>query len=63
MSVSELSVIIKNEEKRLTKKYLMHDPFVVTEHDPQISQCISESLKEFNDEATDVNVKITMCVR
>lgn len=59
----ELTVIIKDEEKRLAKKYLIYEPFVCVEHDPMITDCIEELLKDFASEPDHININIKMCVK
>lgn len=61
--VSELTVIIKDEEKTLKKTHLIHDAYHVDDNDPIIKTAIEDLLKEFNAEPSDINVKIKMCVR
>lgn len=61
--VSEISITVKNDEKRLTKKSLEYDEYTVSENDPLIQELIREAVKEFQDEVTDVKIKITMSVR
>lgn len=40
--VSEIKVIIKDDEKRMTKKFLIYDPYHVSEDDPIIKKCIEK---------------------
>lgn len=61
--VSELTIIVKDDEKSLKCKSLIHDPYCVDDSDPVIAQAISQALKEFQGEPTDINIKINMCVR
>lgn len=62
MSASEVTIVIKDDEKRLSKKYLKYEAFTVDEYDPILAQCIRETEKEFGGEPTDITVKITMTV-
>lgn len=60
---SELSITVKNEETRLTKKHLIYDVYAVHEDDPLIKEHIDAAVKEFNATPDKVSVKITMEVR
>jgi hypothetical protein len=61
--ISEITVIVKDDERSLRKKHLIYDVYAIDENDPILSQCIRDSEKEFGGEATDVQVKISMTVR
>ena len=61
--VSELTIIIRNEEKRCTTKHLIYDPYMVSENDKVIQDCIDAAIKDFNGEPDDVKVKITMEIK
>ncbi len=56
----EITIIIKDDEKSLRKKFLVHDPVTVSYLDPIIANCINETLKNFDGEPEDVKVKITL---
>ena len=57
---SELTVIVKNEEKRQTTKHLIYDDYQVKYDDPSIAQCIADAVKQFGAEPDDIKVKITL---
>lgn len=57
---SELSVTIKDDDKKLNKKFIIYDPYEVKEDDPTIKKCIEETLANFNGQPTDVKVNIIM---
>jgi hypothetical protein len=57
---SELSVIVKNDEKRQTTKHLIYEDYQVKYDDPIIAKCIEEAVKQFNAEPDDIKLKITM---
>lgn len=61
--LSEITVTIKDDEKRLSKKSLQYESYEVSESDPIIQECIRELSKEFNGDPTDITVKITMSIR
>ena len=60
---SEISVTIKDSEKRLTKKYPTYASYSVQEDDPVIKECVEETLKNFGDEPDDIKVRITMEIK
>ncbi len=55
---SEISVTIKDDEKRLNKKFTIYDTFTVDENDPIIKDCIRETLENFD--GTPDNIKVTI---
>jgi hypothetical protein len=60
MSFSELSVTIKDDEKRLNKKFVLYETYTVDENDPVIQDCIKETLENFDGEPDSVKVTITL---
>ena len=58
--VSELTVIIKDDERTLKTKNLVYDEYTIREDDPIIRQYVDQAIKEFAGEATDIQVKISM---
>lgn len=58
--VSEVSICIKDDEKRLTKKFLVYDTFTTDYEDPTIVNCINETLENFNGEPDSVKVTIVL---
>lgn len=61
--VSELSVIIKDDEKRLTKDFLEYEVFTVDENDPVIQRVLKETLDNFDGEPSDIDIKIKMKIQ
>jgi len=61
--LSEITVVVKNEEKRQTTKHLVYDIYTVHEEDPIIKGFIDQALKQFNDEPDDIRIKISMEVK
>lgn len=57
---SEISITIKNDEKRLNKKFMFYEEYTVSEEDPVIKDCIEQTLKEFNETPDSVKVCIIM---
>jgi len=60
---SEISITVKNDEKRQTTKHLIYDVYAVHEEDPLIKDLMDKAVKEFNDTPDKVSVKITMEVK
>ena len=60
---SEISITVKNEEKRQTTKHLIYDVYAVHEEDLLIKDLMDKAVKEFNDTPDKVRVKITMEVK
>ncbi len=60
MDCSELTVIIKDEEKTLRKTFLMYDAYKVSYEDPNIKACIEETLNNFDGEPSHITVKIQL---
>lgn len=62
--LSELTVTIKDEDgKRLSKKFQIHESYLVDDSDPIIAGHIAMVLKEFQGEPSDINLKIAVCIR
>lgn len=57
---SEISVTIKDDEKRLNKKFPCYESLTVDENDPVIKQCIEETLENFGGTPDNIKVTITM---
>jgi hypothetical protein len=60
---SEISITVKNDEKRQTTKHLIYDVYAVHEEDPLIKDLMDKAVKEFNETPDKVSVKITMEVK
>lgn len=58
--VAEVTITVKNPEKKLTKNHLIYEEFKACEHDPIISELIRETVKEFSDEVEKIQVKILL---
>ena len=57
---SEITVIIKDDEKTLKKKFGIYDPYTVEENNEIIKNCIDETLKNFDGTPDDIKVKISL---
>jgi hypothetical protein len=60
---SEISVTIKDDEKRLTKKYLQYEKYLVAEDEPIILQCVEETLENFSGTPDSIKVCIVMEIK
>lgn len=58
--VSELTIIIKDDEKSLRKKFLIYDPYQVSDDDVTIRNCIEETLTNFDGTPAKITAKITL---
>jgi hypothetical protein len=59
----EMSITVKNEEKRQTTKHLVYDTCTVSDDDPIIQGHIEAAVKEFNAEPDDIKIKIILEVK
>lgn len=60
----ELVITIKDEEdRRLSKPFLIYEPVTLVDNDPIINKCLKELLEEFKGEPDDIKVKATMVLR
>ena len=60
MIPSEITVTVKDEERRLTSKTLCYEKYSVDDNDPIIKDCIARALKDFATDPSGIKVKITM---
>lgn len=60
--VSEITVTVRNDEKKLSHKYLVYETVTTSDTDPIIKDCISKSLAAFVDEYDKIKVKINLLV-
>jgi len=59
-SASEITITIKNEEKRQVTKHLIYEVYTVSEDDMVIKQLIAQALQQFNADPDDVRIRITL---
>lgn len=57
---AELTIIVKDSEKTLKRKDIIYDPFTMCSDDPLIMRYVNETLKNFDGEPTDVQIKVSM---
>lgn len=57
----EASVRIKNDESKLTKKFLIYDTdIVLSTEDPKLKNIVDEALKEFDKSGIPEDITITI---
>ena len=61
-SASELTITIKNEEKRQITKHLLYEVYTVSDEDILIKSLIAQALQEFNAEPEDIRIRINLTV-
>lgn len=60
----ELVITIRDEEDRkLSKPFLIYEPVTLIDSDPIIMRCLKELLEEFKGEPDDIKLKATMVLR
>lgn len=57
---SEISVTIKDDEKRLNKKFTSYEVYEIEENDSVIKSCIEETLSNFDGKPDSIKVNITL---
>lgn len=58
--VAEIAVIVKNDDKTLTSRFLEYEPFQLKNDDPVLKNYIDEALKNFGDSPESVRIRINM---
>lgn len=58
--MNELTVILKDSERRYSQKFLMYDSYAMNDSDPVIHNCIAEAKKSFEGEPESIQVKVHM---
>ena len=57
---SEITITIKDDEKRLVAKYLIYEKYQVDIHDDVIGKCIADTMTNFQGEPESVKVRINL---
>lgn len=57
--MSELTIILKDENRTYKHKSLVYQPFIISENDPIILNAILEAKKNFDGEPEDIIVKVS----
>jgi hypothetical protein len=60
---SELSITVKNEEKRQTTNHLIYDTYAINEEDPIVKELIDQAVTQFNASVDSIRIKISMEVK
>lgn len=60
--ISEITVIVKDDEKKLQRKELCHEEFKVSLSDALLARLIHDVTEEFKGEPTDVQIRIKVTV-
>ena len=58
--MTEICVIVKDEDKTLKKNFLCHEHYVVSQDDPIVKAFIDETLSEFKGTPDSIVVKIIL---
>jgi hypothetical protein len=61
--VALLEVIVKDEQRRLRRDFLIYEPFTMHENDDTISKCVKETVDEFKGEPDDIKLKASMVLK
>lgn len=56
----DLTIIVKNEEKKFSRDFLIYESLTLDETNPILKQYISDTVAEFVGEPTDIKIKATM---
>lgn len=60
----ELIITIRDEENRkLSKPFLIYEPVTLVDNDPIIVKCLKELLEEFKGEPDDIKLKAIMVLK
>jgi len=59
----ELSIHMKDDERKLVKDFLIYEPLTLTDQDPTIVRCVKEVREEFKGEPEDIIIKAKMIMR
>ena len=59
-TATELTITIKDEEKTVKNKFLLYDPYILSDDDPIIKECIGKTLQDFNGEPCSIKLKATL---
>lgn len=60
--LAEIAVIIKDDERTMTQKFLEYSPFSISDDDETLNNYIKKAIEEFPGEPDDVKVRITIQV-
>ena len=60
MSMIELTVTIKGDDRNYKQKFLIYEPVTMTEHDPEIKKCLQEALSAAKIENPNIKIRANM---
>jgi len=55
----EIAITLKDDERRMTHKFLIYEPFVADPQDETVERCIKEAMESFKGSPDVVKVKIS----
>lgn len=58
--VTEVTVILKADERKYTQKFLSYEDYTVNQDDPVIMQFIEEAKKSFEGKPEQVKIRVNM---
>lgn len=58
--LSEIAVIVKDDERTYTQRFLEYENFSVSDTDETLNRYIKQTLEEFQGEPQDVKIRITI---
>jgi hypothetical protein len=61
--MSELTVILKDSERKYTQKFIIYEIYEVRIYDMKIKKCIEEAKKNFDGEPDTIQIKIHLEVQ
>ena len=56
--MTELTVILKDDERTYRQKFLIYEIYSTSEEDPVITNCIDEACKNFQGQPEEIQIKI-----
>lgn len=56
----ELSITVSDDERKVTKKYVMHTPISIEHEDESLAAMVKEVVDMFNGEPDSITIKIRM---
>ena len=59
----EISISLKDSEKRMTHKFLIYDEVNVSSNDQTIRECINEAKKSFDGQPESITIKCKLVVQ
>lgn len=60
MTNSEITVILKDDERTFKQKILAYENYTIDTNDPYLQQCVAEAMAQAKFEPTDITIKISI---